>query len=313
MSFVGIDVSKETLDVFVRPSAESGRYANDVNGIAELVGFLKSKRVELCVLEATGGYEMEAVIALAGSKVPVAVVNPRQVRQFGQASGKLAKTDALDAQVIAHFGEAIRPAVRPVADEASLDIAAHVTRRAQLVEMLTAERNRMTLARPSLRHEIAEHIKWLKSKLDETDKELKTLIRQSPIWREKDDLLQSVKGVGTQMSAMLLARLPELGKLNRKQIASLVGVAPFNRDSGTLRGKRTIWGGRADVRKVLYMAALVATRHNPILKAFYQRLVNAGKPKKVALTATMRKLLCILNAMVKANRHWQPSPPPLPA
>lgn len=304
---VGIDVSKEQLDVHVLPEGVGAQFANSPEGIVALLGLLEEQGPKLIVLEATGGMEMEAVIAMSGRALPVVVINPRQVRDFAKATGRLAKTDALDAQVIARFGEAIKPEVRRLPDEELLELVALVQRRQQLIEMRVQERNRMALARASMRHGIAEHIAWLTQQLDETDRALKKRIRSSPAWREKDDLLQSVAGVGTQLSATLLARLPELGTLNRRQIASLVGVAPFNRDSGTLRGKRTVYGGRADVRKVLYMGALVATQHNPVLRRFYERLLAAGKPKKVALTATMRKLLTILNAMMKSGRAWDPS------
>jgi transposase len=304
---VGIDVSKERLDTFIRPVGERGQFANDAAGIAELVTRLKAESPDLVVVEATGSLEIEFAIAATAAALPVVVINPRQVRDFAKALNRLAKTDAIDAEVLAHFGEAVKPEVRPLADEAAQELAAMVLRRQQLLDMLCAERNRLRIARPSMRHPIQKHISWLKSELEDTDKGVKKLIRDSPVWREKEDLLRGVKGVGTAMAAMLLARLPELGKLNRKQIASLVGVAPFNRDSGTLRGRRTIWGGRADVRRVLYMSALVATRHNPAIKAQYARLLAAGKPKKVALTACMRKLLCILNAMARTGRQWNPA------
>lgn len=308
MKVVGIDVSKQALDFFIRPTGEQGQCTNDSAGIVSLVKVLQEASPDLVIVEATGGFEMEAVIAVAHAGMHIAAVNPRQVRDFAKALGRLAKTDAIDAEVLAHFGEVTKPEPKMLADEASLELAGLVTRRQQLIEMMTMERNRLAVARASMRPPIQKHITWLKVQLDDTDSEMKRLIRNSPVWRQKDDLLQSVKGVGLQASAMLMARLPELGTLNRKQIASLVGLAPFNRDSGTLKGRRTIWGGRSDVRKVLYMAALVATRHNPTLKAFYARLVAAGKPKKLALTATMRKLLCILNAMVRTGTAWQPAP-----
>jgi transposase len=306
MSFVGVDVSKSSLDVYVRPSGLQQKFGNNAQGIVRFNQWLKEIEVELVVFEATGGFEMEAVIGIANGGHAVAVVNPRQVRDFAKSLNRLAKTDALDAEVLAHFAEVVKPRVKQLPDEAALELASFVARRQQLLDMLSAERNRCTMARPSIHKSIEKHITWLKKQLDDTDKGLKKLIRESPLWREKDELLQSVQGVGQQMSAMLMARLPELGTLNRKQIAALVGVAPFNRDSGKMRGRRLIWGGRADVRKILYMAAIVAARHNPHLKAFYSRLVAAGKPKKVALVATMRKLLSILNAMSKNNSHWNP-------
>lgn len=305
--FVGIDVSKDVLDLFVRPSGKTSRCPNSPEGISALIGLLREIKPELVVLEATGGMEMEAAIAMTAAAITFAVVNPRQVRDFARATGRIAKTDAIDAEVIAHFGEAVRPQARALPDEATLELTALVHRRAQLIEMKTQEKNRAAMARPSARHSIVKHIEWLNKEIGDTDKELKRKIRASPAWREKDDLLQSVTGVGTQMALMLLARLPELGRLDRKQIASLVGVAPHNRDSGTLRGRRTVSGGRADVRSVLYMSALVATRYNPVLKAFYERLLKAGKPKKVALVAVMRKLLTILNAMMRTGQPWDES------
>jgi transposase len=238
--------------------------------------------------------------------VPVVVVNPRQVRDFAKATGKLAKTDALDAQTLAHFAEVIRPELRPLPDEQTQALAAILARRRQLVEMLTAEKNRLASARTSVRKSLRTHITWLERELSHTDRDLAHAIRESPVWREKEELLQSAPGVGPVVTSTLLANLPELGTLTGKQIAALIGVAPFNRDSGTLRGTRTVWGGRAQVRAVLYMGTLVATRFNPVIRAFYQRLCAAGKPKKVALTACMRKLLIILNAMLKHRTPWRP-------
>ena len=258
------------------------------------------------LLEATGGLEVPLVSALAAAALPVVVVNPRQVRDFARATGKLAKTDALDAQVLAHFAEAVRPPVRPLRDADTQELNSLTTRRNQLMTMLVAEKNRLRRASHSVRPGIQSHIMWLEQELNDLDKDLRTTLRRSPVWREKDDLLRSVPGVGEQLSLSLLAYLPELGTLDRKQIAALVGVAPFNRDSGPRRGKRSIWGGRTRVRAVLYMGALVASRYNPILRVFYQRLLAAGKPKKLALTACMRKLLTILNAMVKTGQHWTP-------
>ena len=236
----------------------------------------------------------------------MAVVNPRQVRDFAKATGRLAKTDALDAQVLAHFAEAVRPAIRQLRDADTQELNAMTTRRNQVMTMLVAERNRLGRALPAVRASSQAHIAWLEQELKDLDDGLRQTLRQSPVWREKDDLLRSVPGVGEQLSVSLLAYLPELGTLNRKQIAALVGVAPINRDSGTMRGRRGVWGGRARVRMVLYMGALVASRHNPVIRQFYQRLLAAGKSKKVALTACMRKLLVILNGMVKSGQRWNP-------
>ena len=234
------------------------------------------------------------------------MVNPRQVRDFARATGKLAKTDSLDAQVLALFAERVHPAIRPLADEALKELRALTARRRQLLEMITQEKNRLRMASPRVHGQLREHIKWLEQCLKELDEDLTDFIGSSPLWRAKDDLLRSTPGVGPVLSSTLLADLPELGTLNRRQIAALVGVAPLNRDSGTLRGKRTVWGGRAQVRTTLFMATLVSTRFNPVIRTFYQRLCTAGKPKKVALTACMRKLLTILNVMVRYDDHWNP-------
>ena len=303
--YVGIDVSKAQLDVAVRPSGEAWSVPHDLGGIATLVARLKALEPALVVLEATGGLEMPLAGALAEGGIPVAVVNPRQVRDFAKATGRLAKTDTLDAQILAHFAEVVRPTPRPLPDEKSQELSAVLARRRQIVEMLTAERNRREGSARAVRRGILSHIKWLERNLKETDGDLSRMIRESPLWREKDDLLKSAPGVGPVVSTTLLANLPELGSLNRKQIAALVGVAPLNRDSGTLRGKRTIWGGRAQVRTTLYMAALAAARHDPLIRSFYQRLLAAGKAKKLALTACMRKLLTILNAMLKHRTPWR--------
>lgn len=302
--FVGIDVSQERLDVAVRPSGEMWQVSHDSQGIGQVVEGLGKLAPERVVLEATGGVEMTLAAELVACGLPVAVVNPRQVRDFARASGKLAKTDALDARVLAHFAEAMRPASRPLPDAVAQELGALAARRRQLVEMTTAEKNRLRTASRRIRPKVEEHIRWLEESLADLDRDLGDLICASPIWKDKDELLRSVPGVGPVLSMTLLSGLPELGALNRGEIAALVGVAPFNRDSGTLRGKRKVWGGRAQVRAALYMAALVATRFNPVLSAFYQRLCAAGKPKKVALTACMRKLLTILNQMVRQNRHW---------
>ncbi|MGH7363754.1 MAG: IS110 family transposase, partial [Candidatus Methylomirabilales bacterium] len=297
--YVGIDVAKATLDVAVHPTAARWTAAHTERAVAALTTRLAALAPALVVLEATGGLERPLVGALAAAGLPVVVVNPRQIRDFAKATGTLAKTDALDAAVLAHFAAAVRPTPRPLPDAATQTLAALVTRRRQLVEMLTAERNRLGSASRPLRAEIQAHITWLKRRLARLDTDLGQAIRTSPAWRVQDDLLQSVPGVGPVLSRTLLASLPELGTLHRRAIAALVGVAPLNRDSGTCRGRRRVWGGRAAVRAVLYMGALVAVRHNPVLRAFYRRLRAVGKLPKVALTACMRKLLTILNAMLK--------------
>ena len=273
--------------------------SNDQAGIAALVAQMQQLNPAALVLEATGGLELPLVAALAAASLPVVVVNPRQVRDFAKATGRLAKTDSLDAAVLAHFAEAVRPPLRPLRDAETQVLSSLVARRQQVMTMLVAERNRLSSATMAVRPSIEAHIAWLKQEMDDLDQGLRQTLRQSPVWREKDDLLRSVPGIGNQISLTLLAYLPELGTLNRRQIAALVGVAPFNRDSGTLRGKRTVWGGRARVRTALYMGALVASRFNPVIRDFYQRLLSAGKPKKLALTACMRKLLIILNSMLK--------------
>lgn len=302
--FVGIDVSKDRLDIALRPTGERDAVANAEPDITALVARLQTLHPTVTVLEATGGFELAVTAALAAARQPVVVVNPRQVRDFAKATGQLAKTDTLDATILAQFAEAVRPAIRAIPDATTQALAALLTRRRQLVVMRTAEQNRLATALPPVRKGIRAHLAWLDRQLAQLDEDLTRAIRESPVWREKDDLLQSVPGVGPVLARTLLASLPELGTLNRKQIAALVGVAPFNRDSGTLRGRRTIWGGRAPVRAALYMGALAATRWNPVIRAFYQRLCVAGKAKKVALTACMRKLLTMLNAMIKSRSPW---------
>ncbi len=306
---VGIDVAKDQLDTAIEPAGDVWQTANDEAGIAGLVERLQAMGPATVILEATGGYELALAGALLAAGLPVSVVNPRQVRDFARATGQLAKTDAIDARVLARFGDAVRPALRPLPDAATQELAALVTRRRQLIGMLTAEKNRLRLAAQAVRQDIQQHIRWLERRLAGLDGDLSQQMRSSPRWRERDDLLQSVPGIGPVSSATLLAQLPELGQLNRREIAALAGVAPLNRDSGTLRGRRRVWGGRAHVRAVLYMATLVATRHNPVIRAFYQRLVAAGKPKKLALTASMRKLLITLNAMLRSNVAWHHRPP----
>ena len=304
--FVGIDVAKDRLDVHVRPSGEAFSVARDGKGLDELVARLRKMDVALIVLEATGGFETMVAGALCAAGLPLAVVNPRQIRAFARAVGRLAKTDTLDAAVNAHFAEAVRPDPRPVPDEQTRSLGELITRRRQIVEMMTAERNRRErLTNRRMIKSVDRLLKALQRELSDLEADLDETIRGTPAWRETEDLLKSVPGIGDVIARTLIADLPELGTLDRKKIAALVGVAPFNRDSGTLRGKRTVWGGRANVRATLYMAALVASRHNPILRRFYQRLLKAGKPKKLALTAVMRKLLTILNAIVRDQTPWQ--------
>lgn len=303
--FVGIDISKTRLDIAVRPLGIAFGVDHDEAGIVILIERLRQHLPALVVLEATGGLEVMVASALAAAELPVVVVNPRQVRDFAKATGRLAKTDAIDAQVLAQFADAVRPALRPLPDASTQALAALLTRRRQIVDMLTAETNRLGSASRPIRHEIQTHIQWLECQVAKLDKELSQTIRSSPVWRAKDRLLQSMPGVGPVLATTLLASVPELGTLNRRQAAALVGVAPLNRESGAWRGKRLVGGGRAPVRAVLYMGALVASRHNPVLKAFYQRLRQAGKAPKVALTACMRKLLTMLNAMLKDDKPWR--------
>ena len=272
-TYVGIDVSKERIDVAVRPTGRSWSVSYNGASVDDLVTQLKDLK-------------------------PAGVIT--------ESTGQLAKTDRLDAHVLAHFGEAVRPAIRPLRDADTRALGAMLARRRQVSGILVAEKNRLGRATPEVRPRLEAHISWLQQELDDLDTDLRQRIQHSPVWREKDDLLRSVPGVGPQVSLTLLAYLPELGTLNRKQIAALVGVAPFNRDSGPHRGKRSVWGGRATVRSTLYMGALVASRRNPVLREFYQRLLEAGKPKKVALTACMRKLLTILNSMVRTGQKWDP-------
>lgn len=302
--FVGIDVSKASLDLAVRPGDETWTFPNDQEGISQLVERISGLSPTLVVLEATGGLELTLVGALAEASLPVVMVNPRQVRDFARAIGVLAKTDSLDAQLLALFSERVRPEPRPLPDAQAQKLRAVLARRRQVVEMITAEKNRLQTAPPTVRQDINNHITWLEQSLDKLDSDLREALRHKSLWREKEDLLRGVPGVGPVLSFTLLAELPELGALGRRQIAALVGVAPLNRDSGAFRGKRTVWGGRRSVRTVLYMATLAATRFNPTIGAFYQRLCNAGKPKKAALTACMRKLLTILNAVLRDRRPW---------
>jgi transposase len=304
--FVGIDVAKGQLDVALRPTGEHWTVPNEDASIAALVTQLQAVAPTLIVLEATRGYQRTVVSALAAAGLPVVVANPRQTRDFAKATGQLAKTDALDARVLAHFAEAVRPTPRPLPMAQAEELRALMARRRQLVAIRTAEINRLDSAPPSVHADLQAHITWLDERLAALDDTLDTALRTSPIWREREALYRSVPGIGPICARTLLCDLPELGTLSRQRIAALVGVAPFNCDSGTMRGRRTIWGGRAHVRATLYMGTLVAVRHNPVLKASYERLLAAGKAKKVALTACMRKLLTILNAMVKHQTSWQP-------
>ena len=304
--FVGIDVSKDRLDVAVRPSGELWSVPQSPEALAGLVARLVALAPTLIVLEATGGLEAALVAALALAALPLAVVNPRQVRDFAKATGRLAKTDALDAAVLAHFADAVRPTPRVLPDADTQALDALMARRRQLVEMRVAEQNRKASCRnTAVAKTLDAHIRWLGAQLKELDRDLGTWLRSSPVWREKEDLLRSVPGVGAVLSRTLLAELPELGRLSHKEIAALVGVAPLNRDSGTQHGRRQVWGGRAPVRAALYMGALVGVRRNATLRAFYERLRAGGKLPKVALTACMHKLLTILNAMVKHGTPWR--------
>lgn len=307
--FVGIDVAKNHLDVASRPEGATWQVPNDEAGIPPLVTQLQEQAPTLIVLEATGGLEAPVAAALATAGLAVAVVNPRQVRAFAHAVGQLAKTDVLDAQLLARFAEVVRPPARPLPDTQAQALTAVLTRRSQIVAMLVAEQQRLGTTPLALRPRVEAHLTWLRTERDALDRELQQTLRTSPLWRAREHLLRSVPGVGPVMALTLIAELPELGQLNRKQIAALVGVAPLNWDSGRLRGRRGIWGGRARVRAVLYMSALVASQHNPVLRPFYERLLAAGKLKKVALTACMHKLLIILNALVRQGVTWCPPTP----
>lgn len=303
---VGIDVAKDRLDIAIS-NGERFCCTQDEAGIAGLLERLKGLHLERLVLEATGGYERPLVAALAVAGLPVMVVNPRQVRDFAKALGRLAKTDPLDAEVLMHFAQAVQPEYRALPDAQTRALEALVIRRRQLLAMLVAERQRLRLAPAVVRRELRVHIAFLVKRLKDTDRHLGQALRASPLWREREALLRPVTGVGPVALATLCASLPELGHLNRRQIAALVGVAPFNCDSGRLKGQRHCWGGRADIRAVLYMAALSAKRFNPVIRAFYERLIAAGKPPKVALTACMRKLLSILNAIARDRTAWNPN------
>ncbi len=302
--FVGIDVSKGSLDVAAYSSKKQYRFSNDDAGIAEMVSALRELGPGLVVMESTGGFETRAAYALVKAAITCAVVNPREVRDFARATKKLAKTDRIDAAVLAHFAAVIKPEPHPLSAEQEQDLEAVLARRRQIVEALTAEKNRLHTAARAVVGLIREHIDFLENQLKKIDSDLRGRIQESPVQRQKYELLQSVPGVGPNLASTLIIDLPELGTLSRKQAAALSGVAPFNRDSGTMRGKRTIWGGRPQVRAVLYMATLVATRHNPAISQFYTRLVALGKAKKVALVACMRKLITILNSMLKHHTSW---------
>jgi transposase len=303
--FVGIDVSKQSLDIAVRPAGTYWQCPNKPERFPELLARLQGIAPALIVIEASGGLHLPVTAALAEAALPIAVLNPRQVRDFAKATGTLAKTDAIDARVLAHFAEAVRPEVRPLPSAQALELDALMSRRRQLVAMHTSELNRLSSSPACVHPDIEAHLRWLEQRIERTDKELRSLIENSPLWRAKDDLMQSMCGIGPATSATLIAALPELGILNNRQIAKLAGLAPLNRDSGTMRGQRRIQGGRGDVRTALYMPTRCAVRFNPVLRDFYQRLKRAGKPEKVAMTACMRKLLVILNTMLKTNTSWE--------
>jgi transposase len=306
--FVGIDISKDRLDVHVHPAGEAFVVARDGRGLEELVDRLRAIGPVLIGVEATGGFETIVAAALGGAGLPLVVLNPAQIRHFAQAVGKRAKTDPIDAEMIARFLEAVRPELRALPDEDQSLLAELVGRRRQVLEMLVAERQRAKRAtKAPVRKAILRHIAVLEKELPELDKEIGTLVRGSPMWREKEDLLTSFKGIGKTLARALLADLPELGRLSRREIASLAGIAPFTRQSGRWRGKSMIAGGRTTVRSALFVAALVASRHNPVLKNFYARLLAAGKPKMVALIAVARKILTTLNAMIRDRSKWQPA------
>jgi transposase len=303
--FVGIDVSKDTLDGYARPGRQTFGPPNTEDGIAALVGQLTALRPERIVLEATGGRERPLVAALLQARLPVVVVNPRQARDFARATGRLSKTDALDAAALAHFAEAIRPELRPLPDADQQALSDLLARRRQLLQMRVAEANRLgTATAKAIRRDLEQHLKWLDRRLTGIEADLDAAIQASPAWKANADLLQTVPGVGPQVSRTLLAELPELGRLDGRHLAGLAGLAPRNRDSGRQRGRRHIAGGRAAVRAALYQASLSAVRFNPPLKAFYERLRGAGKPAKVALVAVARKLLTILNALVREGCPW---------
>jgi transposase len=305
---VGIDVSKATLDVAIEPTREHWQVAHDAAGIQQLVERLRQLHPERIVLEATGGYEVAVLAALGCAELPAVAVNPRQVRAFAKATGRLAKTDALDAQLLAHFAAVVAPELRPLPDATTRELAGLLARRRQLIDMRTAESNRLSLAVEPVRPEIREHLRWLDKRIGDLDRELHDRLRASPLWRAKQDLLRGIPGVGPILTTTLLAAVPELGTVSHRHLSALVGVAPFNCDSGTFKGTRRIWGGRAAVRAALYMATCAAVRHNPVIRAVYERLLAAGKRKKVALIACMRKLLIICNAVIRSGTPWRYQP-----
>lgn len=302
---IGIDVSKEVLDVFVLPFNKYMQFKNDSKGIKKLIAKFKSFSSACIVMESTGGYEKPSAHALAKEQFSVSIVNPRQIRDFAKALGKLAKTDRIDATTIALFAEKMQPKTKVICDENQQKLAEYNARRRQLIDMITMEKNRLDKAGKELKKSIERIIKSLEKELEAINKALAIAIESDDQYAQKNALLQTIKGVGAIVAAGMIAELPELGSMSAKQITALAGLAPYNRDSGTLRGKRTIWGGRASVRRTLYMATLVATRHNATIKKFYERLCQAGKQKKVAITACMHKLLIIMNAMIKNNQPWQ--------
>jgi transposase len=302
--FVGIDISKNNLDIADSLTQQTWQSSNDESGIKSLVDQLIPLKPALIVLEATGGLETLLASTLVEARLPVAVVNPRHARDFAKATGQLAKTDTIDAKVLAHFASAVRPEVRQIKNQETQELASLVARRRQLVDMLATEKTRLRQVSKTISESIRTHIKWLQNCIREIDKDISKTLKKSAIWRDNDQIIQSVPGAGPILSVNLLANVPELGKLNQKQIAALIGLAPINRDSGTFRGRRSIWGGRGHVRAILYMAAVSAMNHNPVIREFYQRLTEKGKPFKVAITACMRKLLTIINTMVKTKTLW---------
>lgn len=304
--WIGIDVAKAQLDIAFGATGDTMSVTNDDAGIGTVLAELGSRNCGLVVLEATGGFEVPLVSNLVAAGIPVVVANPRQVRQFARATGQLAKTDLLDARVLALFGERIRPEVRPIPDEATRQLDALLTRRRQITGMIVAERNRAGFAPATLQKSIEKHVRWLQRELDNIDADMSGTIQSSPVWRAKEALYRSVPGIGPVIALTLLAELPELGTLTHKEIAALVGVAPLARDSGTMKGKRMVFGGRASVRSVLYLAAVVGVRHNHVIREFYYRLRERGKPAKPALIACAHKLLTILNAMARTGEPWRP-------
>lgn len=304
---VGVDIAKNTLDTAVSNAKGTKQFKKDHEGITSAVRYITDLKPARVILEATNTYEIPLAAELQANHLPVIIVNPRHVRDFARATGVLAKTDQIDARILALFGLRVQPEVRKLPDQKACEMSNLLARRRQLIEMLTAENNRLQQAESSIRPGITDHIKWLEEALSAINDDLDKNIRNSPSWSAKDHLLKSVPGVGKVVSTTLLIELPELGTLNRRKIAALVGVAPLNRDSGMFRGKRTVWGGRSKLRAALYMAALVGIKSNPVIAAFYERLLQVGEAKKVALVASMRKLLTILNAMIRSTTMWKPN------